>query len=102
MPKYDFSMFELLPPGWYMAFAQNMMEDLQQVLDKQSEEVRESFQILDVKEKWGRMRVYVAPYIEEVEDVIDKYETIAMHTCCICGTPVRVIKLYPLCEGCEK
>ena len=102
MSKYDFSMFELLPPGWHTAFARDMAEEIQQVLGRQPEEVRDSFQIMDVKEKWGRMRIYVSPYIEEVEDVIDKYETIAMRTCCVCGKPVEVIKLFPLCEVCEE
>lgn len=91
---------DLMPIGWKKAFGIPMAWDIQTALNELTEEERESFLILEVKEKYFSLRIYTAPYFENVEKVIRKYEELSKKICLKCGSSKK--KPYGLCESCQK
>lgn len=94
---------DCLPVGWINAFGKNMCEELDNVLGDYANE----WQIAQVKEKFGEMRIYhngVPQEISnEIESIIDKYTEISYHTCSRCGAKAtRYSKgwVIPFCEEC--
>lgn len=92
---------DIMPPGWYKAFGLQMVEDIQKALDREPKQLRGSFQIIDVKEKYGSLRVYTVPYIEGVEEMIAKYENMSQHFCCYCGKGLDKPTFLSLCDVCS-
>jgi hypothetical protein len=62
--------------------------------------------IVQVKEKFGTLRIYHEPYTEKYEEIINILEYVSAHTCEHCGKPGRLDKRYPwcltLCVECRK
>jgi len=62
------------------------------------------FSILQIKEKWGGLRIYTSYVTEEIEDVIQKYEILAEDTCEGCGAPGQLERVggwwSVYCEKC--
>lgn len=83
-----------LPVGWW-SLALNCREEL-----------REKFpdiQVLQAKEKYGAMRIYVDAYEEEAERIISKYESLSKHTCYRCGGAATAsYQGMPVCEECKR
>lgn len=92
---------DIMPPGWRKAFGLQMVKDIQKALDREPKQLRDSFQITDVKEKFGSLRVYSVPYIEGVEEMIDKYNNMSQHFCCYCGKCLDKPTFMPLCDACR-
>ena len=106
---------ELLPEGWTNTFIPNMKKELADVLGSYVYD----FVVLDVKEKYGMMRVYWAwadrDYDEneardrneltnKIEDIVSKYEKISENTCAICGKPSTKMTtgwVWPVCPDHE-
>ncbi len=76
-----------LPNGWIIGFCKPMCDELMEALGDYADEVW----LWQVKEKFGSLRIYCAPLpidvCNKVETVINKYEKISYHTCCVCGEP---------------
>lgn len=100
--KYEWTLLDELPRGWVKAFGEMMCEELDQVLIKNA--IKDDFYIHQLKEKWGRMELYHNHYIDEVNQVIDKYSTLSENICMICGRPdVPMTQdgwICPLCKKC--
>lgn len=98
---YSFSDLDLIPPGWSKAFGEMLLEDIDKVL---KENDIEDFQIIDIKEKWGRLDVFTSPYTKEIDDVLSVYEDISTCTCIYCGKPDTDMTysgwLEPICGPC--
>lgn len=65
----------------------------------------EPFEILDVKEKWGQLRIYAAfsyDSHEEWTELMNSYEKMSEHTCMTCGSYIENIKdiLLVNCPNC--
>lgn len=71
-----------IPEGWYKAFGEQLIQELDDII--YSENIKD-FEITDVKEKWLELRIYVYPYNEKVEQVIDKYTNLSHKYCLACG-----------------
>lgn len=71
-----------IPQGWYKVFGEQLIQELDDVV--YSENI-EDFEITDVKEKWLELRIYVYPYNEKVEQVIDKYINLSHKYYLACG-----------------
>lgn len=70
-----------LPGGWVLAFGDLLCEELSKV-------VSDKFDILEVKEKFGTLRIYYGgPVSDEVRNIIMKYEYISKYVCHHCGKP---------------
>lgn len=109
-------MFNLLPEGWVKTFVPQMKDQLFKALGSYVDD----FVLLDVKEKYGQIRMYwtwktiehsvseVNDLIEiqkEIEDIIFYYENVSENTCAFCGNKTNYFsKRYgvPMCEVCEK
>lgn len=72
--KYNLKCCISCHKGW-----NNLLDELLSKITKYNIEIQ------DIKEKFGGLRVYVSPYIEEVENIIREYEDKADKTCEICG-----------------
>lgn len=100
---YDYSYTELdfLPEGWKKAFGEQMAEEIAQVL--KSEGVLDEWYILELKEKFGAMRLYPSFTFDELNEVIDKYEALSAKTCVKCGNPATHMTagwILPYCSDC--
>ena len=96
-----------LPRGW-STLAYRMI--------KECEAINSSYQIEDMKEKWGELRVssYICDYEdsdwmipscndEEIEAIENKYIEQSRKTCCSCGQPATKYStgwILPWCDKC--
>lgn len=94
-----------IPQGW---------EEIGRQMIQECEAINSSYQIADMKEKWGELRVY--SYInnydndgwlmpssndEEIEAIEEKYVKLSRKTCCICGKPATKISTGWICPYCD-
>lgn len=92
-----------MPEGWRIAFAEEMCKEIHEVLLKTNSV--DSYRVLQVKEKYGRLCWYHTFAPDELEPIIDKYEEISKKTCVVCGRPATKIHknwIGPLCDECVK
>lgn len=95
-----------MPIGWVDSFAEDMVNELMDVLFE--ERLLDSYQVLDVKEKFGGLRWYAGGFNDEIPKSywawLDKYEELSMHTCVVCGTDADLPECrfsVPICNKCE-
>ena len=98
---------DLIPKGWRVAFGDFFFEDLDEALKTAYPDgIPEDFRIMDLKEKWGKLTVYLTSEPEVVSDVLWKYEYISSFVCIICGAPYPFAQMtydgwvMPQCERC--
>lgn len=98
---------DMIPTGWYTAFGELLFEDLDRALkESYPEGIPEDFVILDVKEKWGRLVIYLSEETRLVRDVLLTYEYLSSFVCISCGVPYPFSHMtyegwvMPLCEKC--
>jgi hypothetical protein len=65
-------------PGW------------SKLIDKIYDKLPVEVYIMQIKEKWGGLRFYVASATPEVYDVIDAVERESYRTCEVCGKPGKL------------
>ena len=82
--------------GWY-----KILHDL---FTKIKESCRpDGFEVIQVKEKFGGLRVYVSSGTDEIYDLIDKAEKESEKTCETCGEPGKIdTSIYWLSCLCDK
>lgn len=100
---YDSTWYDCIPYGWRKAFGKKLSKELRKQLKK--DKALKSFRFLDIKEKYGTLRLYSNGCSEEVGDIIGKYELLSMCYCIYCGKPTKYITdgwIYYLCEDCAK
>ena len=100
--RYDSTWFDAMYNGWRKAFEDNLCADLDDALRRCN--CRDNFMLLQVKEKYGALRIYHSGAPEDVERVIDIYSHISEHTCIFCGKfgiPLTNAGwIVPICEQC--
>ena len=112
------SWIESIPVGWAESFFEDMCKELMFVLG----DCVNDFEIAQLKEKYGEMRLYwewkdigrdYTPWeqqmhkdlMERIEEIINKYAIISAHTCVKCGkqsTHYTQPWILPLCDECDK
>lgn len=99
--------YDMLPEGWRIAFGELFFSELNEALLKTFPEgIPDDFHILDIKEKWGKLRVSLSYDSEYINDVLFKYEYISSFICIDCGAPYPFAQMtygswvMPLCERC--
>ena len=95
---YDYNEWEAIPLGWQYAFGWELLNDLAEVVKKNN---LTNFQIEQIKEKFGELRIYTNGD-DEVYTIIDKYTLKSQITCIICGEPAKYISKGWICPYCEK
>lgn len=88
--------------GW-----KHLYEPVIKAVNKWNEEHKDEefpMEIMQIKEKYGTLRIYLNFYTDEINDMIDKAEEESYHTCEICGKridgPIDIGWIYPMCEEC--
>ena len=100
---YTYTEYDCLDKGWRIGFGQFLLEDLREACLKTN--FLDRLQIVQWKEKYGGMRLYVNGAPQEVHDVIRKYEFISEYVCWHCGSPeATIVDNYgwylPMCKCC--
>lgn len=105
-----------LPDGWVHAFGEDLCNDLLHALGR----YQHDFVIDEIKEKYGKMRMYwhwrdieypiqIADQLCEVsahiQDIIECYAGLSSMTCTRCGAPTEKLHIFnrsmePLCDNC--
>ena len=105
--NYGYTWADDIPDGWRLAFGDQMIEELDQLLRKYN--LRDEYRIVQIKEKFGGLRWYDDGFPqeghEEYTDWICKYEDLSFKTCINCGKPaIGFTKgwITPLCKECMK
>jgi hypothetical protein len=68
--------------GW-MSLVIELLDKIQHLVDNNPE--YSGLQVIQVKEKYGSLRVYLNYYYKEIEDIISEYEEKSCYICEECG-----------------
>lgn len=106
-PDYSFTWEDEIPDGWRKAFCPQMWDELKEILEKHN--YLSNFRFIEIKEKWGALRIYDSGAPEEIYDEIEaweaKYERLSEEVCINCGKPAKYVSIgwiSPWCEDCAK
>ena len=102
--NYEDTWLDDLPDGWRLAFGDQMIEELDQLLRKYN---IVDYEIYQIKEKWGALRWYDNGFpeegYEEYSNWLRKYESLSERTCIFCGKPATHLTkgwIMPICKSC--
>lgn len=98
---YSYTILDDLPTGWRESFGEEMCEELKGVL---GDEIN-GWRIIQLKEKFGAMRLYPNWTPPEVAQVIHKYSELSEHICVRCGARATHLSrgwILPYCEDCAR
>ena len=89
-----------IPDGWRKAFGLNLLYDLKEALalDGTSDE----FAFLEIKEKYGALRITATGCGEKTNEVIEKYGKLSKYYCVYCGKKAKFITQSWICPWCEE
>ena len=101
-PKdYDYLFTELdyIPDGWRKQYGRLICEDIKRILGDRANE----FRFLEIKEKYGELRIYGSIGNAELDNQLNKYEYLTGNTCIFCGkigVPSTKGYILPVCKEC--
>ena len=93
---YEFTEYDFIPEGWRIAFGKQLSKDIKKAGKASRKRLhkylswKELITILEIKEKYGQLRIY-AHNTEEIQEVLDKYELLSLGYCINCGKPVKFV-----------
>lgn len=101
--NYTWTEYDAIPDGWRKTFGKLLLEELREALIEAN--YLDEFRIMQLKEKFGQLRIYPNAAPQKVWDVLHKYEFISQFVCYECGNPnACIVSLngwyLPLCEKC--
>ena len=101
---YDFSwtMLDGIPDGWRIAFCDRMCDEIQKEYEKLPDDKKKDFYIVQAKEKFGGLRIYMTFYVDSIESIIQKYSELSEITCVQCGKPASYISRGWICPWCNE
>ena len=104
---------DFLYDGWVNSFVPQLKDELFDLLGSYVEQ----FNVLEIKEKFGKLVLYwnfdldglgdkyvedVEELYEQIEDLLNKYADISSKTCIICGEPGVMRDDYWITPWCDK
>ena len=102
---YNYTRADDIPNGWRLAFGDQMIEELSQLLKKYN--IEKEYCIIQIKEEFGGLRWYDNGFPKEGSkeyfNWLHKYEDLSFKTCIECGKPAtRISKgwISPYCSDC--
>lgn len=94
--------WDFMPKGWRKAFGIKMCNDIKKQLKK--DKILYRWRIMDIKEKYGTLRLYCNYGSTELYDLIDQYERDSILYCIKCGKKAEYISkgwISPYCSNCK-
>lgn len=98
---YEYTWLDDMPDGWRAAFGEQMCDEILAALNLLSENAKNEYRIIQIKEKFGELRWYSTWTSTELDNVIDKYSYISSRTCIKCGEPAEYISKGWICPWCR-
>ena len=99
-PNYD--AMDDMPDGWAIAFGDLFCEEMDKAIKEAG--LEDKFVFVQVKEKYGQLRIYTNGTTPDIDKIIRKYECISGHVCIHCGQPdtpmLNLPWISPLCKAC--
>ena len=95
------TMLDDMPQGWRIAFGRKLCEELKEELVKNN--ALDSYEVEQIKEKFGGLRWYDNCHLPGVQVIIAKYEVLSEKTCIVCGKPAKWMSkgwISPYCDDC--
>lgn len=102
--NYNYTWYDDIPHGWKKAFGKQLSKEIKKAgipYIKQGRKWEDILSFQQIKEKWGELCLY-ASATKEIQDVLEKYETMSSGYCIICGKPARYITKGWISFVCEK
>ena len=96
--EYEYTWLDYVEEGWKTIFLE-MCEEIQSVLEYEALD----FRIIDIKEKYGEMRVYTSGVNDKIISIIEHYREMSKYVCIECGraaTHLTTCWTRPYCEKC--
>lgn len=96
--NYGYTWLDYVEEGWKIIFLE-MCEKIQEVLNRTDL----NFRIIDIKEKFGEMRVYCVDSNNEIDGIIQDYSEMSRVICINCGAPAKYLTsswVRPYCANC--
>lgn len=101
--------WDAMPEGWMNAFGKKLLKELKEsILEDGGRKYLHNVRIMDIKEKWGRLEIYLSAYGDKTFDLIQRYGEMSESICIECGEPAvgyTTIKsgwIRPYCDDCRK
>lgn len=92
-------------PGWFKLIYELCVK-LDEVIREKYPEMVDTFEVVQVKEKFGTLRFYVSSGNEEIYNIIDEYEHKSATICEMCGNIGHLNSRHgwysTLCDDCWK
>ena len=102
----DFYLFFECDTGWSQIIKE-MLDEIQGLVDSDPETYAD-LNLVELKEKWGILRVTLMPYLDKISNIVVKYEKKSSHVCERCGNKGELRSrskggwLKTLCNTCFK
>lgn len=101
--KSGITWLDSIDTGWLKRFGVDLCDDLKEAIKKDNCE--KDFMIVEIKEKFGFMNLYVLGAGEYTNEVISKYEELSKYVCGFCGQTADYMTTgwnYPICKQCAE
>jgi hypothetical protein len=66
--------------GWYP-----LIDECIEKLEEQVKKEKLNTEILQIKEKFGTLRIYLSSESDEISNIVERYELFSSHICELCG-----------------
>ena len=102
--NFESTALDEMPVGWRAAFGEDICKEIMEELVRNN--CVGSYQILQIKEKYGELRWYSQGGTERIHrEVVPKYERISRWICIQCGQPATLVSkgwVAPWCNVCAE
>lgn len=93
-----------MPVGWRTAFGEDLCKEIMEELVRNN--CVDSYQVLQIKEKYGELRWYSQGGTERIHrEIVPKYENMSRRICIQCGQPATFVSkswVAPWCNFCAE
>lgn len=103
--EYEYTALDIMPDGWRKAFGNEFANDLQKYVDLMNPDDKEHTYIIDMKEKYGYLHIYLSRYTPFTRSVCVQYADKSRQTCIHCGKPATKVTtgwVSPWCDECAE
>ena len=101
---FEFSVLDEMPAGWRAAFGEDICKEIMEELVRNN--CVDSYQIVQIKEKYGELRWYSQGGTERIHrEIVPKYEKISRRICIQCGQSAILVsksRIAPWCNACAE